>query len=96
MNSPLVRNLLTPLPNIGEPTQGLFLLKNRNNNLVSAYRGIGPDLLSRTAKSAPELTILEAELTFLEPETQSESDRTYNVGPPANTSGHGIYMCSVV
>ena len=57
--------------------------------------GVGvkwPDLLSRTAKSAPELTNLEAELTFLEAEPQRESVRTYKVGPTANTSGHGIYM----
>ena len=61
--------------------------------------GVGvkwPDLLSRTAKSAPELTNLEAELTFLEAEPQRESVRTYKVGPTANTSGHSIYMCSVV
>ena len=53
-----------------------------------ATPGVGvkrPDLLSRTAKSA-------SELTFLEAEPQRESVRTYKVGPPANTSGHGIYM----
>ena len=69
------------------PPKGRFIFEpndSKTKNIAAFAAGSGITPLMSIAK------------TMLEAEPQSESDRTYKVGPPTNISGHGIYMCNVV